>query len=116
MGRQPAILVAVEHQEADASGGVVAQSREGAEHHGAVAANHQEPVAVVARAERRLARGLNKLNERSLVQQPGGTTDAVGILKTKVTEVDDPERAEPRGEATRAQDVDPTSDAARQAH
>ena len=116
LGRQPGILVAVEHQKTDARLGVFAHSRQSAEHHGAIAADEQDPVALIARAERRLSRGLDQLRERSLVEQPRRTTDARGILETEVTRVDHAEPSEPPSEVARAQDVDPASDAAGHAH
>jgi hypothetical protein len=90
LGRQPGILVAVEHQKADASLGVLAQACQGAEYHRAVASNQQEPVALMVRAERVLARGLDQIRERSLVEQSRRTTDAGGVLETKVPCVDHP--------------------------
>ena len=108
--------MAVEHQKTDARLGVFAQSSKSAEHHGAIAPDEQDPVALLARAERRITRGLDQLRERSLVEQPRGTTDPRGILETEVTRVDHAEPIEPPREVARAQDVDPASDAAGHAH
>jgi hypothetical protein len=91
--------VAVEHQKTDASRGVFAQARQGPEYHRAVASDHQEPVALTARDERALARGLDQFDERSLVEQPRSTTDAGRALEAEVTGVAHAEPREPLGEA-----------------
>ena len=114
--RQPGILVAVEHQKAGASLGMVAQGGQWTEHHGAIASYEQDPVALMACVERRLACGVDQLHERGLVQQSRSATDARRTLEAKVTSIGHPKPAEPLREAARAQDFDPPIDATGQAH